>query len=775
MKKLLLFLAIVLSFGQMLAQAGTSWRKISLQDVSKYTRVRENITAEDEQYFSLDLNSFKQTLVNAKDKFSNQPGVLVEIPNMNGEIETFEVWENSNFDAELQAKYPSIRAYAGKGVTDAKATINFSLSPQGIQTMIFRADSGMEFIEAYDKGANAYVVFNSNNRNKGKLPFKCSTIDRTIISDLGNQLNLTNKSNNKKYSTLKLAISCTAEYSNYFGATSVAGESLVIAAFNATMTRVNGVYERDVAAHLNIIASTTSVIYYNAATDPYDDADIGTGNSATNNYISTWNAQLMNALHNTLTDTPFDIGHLFGQSGGGGNAGCIGCICSNDMSVDTDGSPTNYKGSGFTSPYDGIPQGDNYDIDYVAHEMGHQLGATHSFTHSYEGTTSQVEPGSGSTIMGYAGVTSLYDVQAHSDALFAYKNIAQIQSILNSKPCPVKVTMTDAVPVVSAGADYIIPRGTPFLLTGTATDADGDAMTYVWEENDLGTSATAGNSSKVSATKAVGPNFRTFSVVSTPKRYLPQMSKILLAQLTTASNWESVYNATTANRDFNFTFTARDNHAGGGQTQTDAMKVTVDVTKGPFAVTSQATTGITYAGSTTQTVTWNVLSTDALAGGATVDILLSTNANLGNLATFDTVLATGVTNNGSATVVIPNLAATSANCRFMVRANGNIFFAVNSKNFTITQNLATEDFGLQHFVLYPNPNKGSFNIQFDSAISNEIKVNVYDMRGRKIFDNTYSNEPSFNQNIQLNNVETGIYLVTVIDGNRKVVKRITIE
>lgn len=774
MKLRLLFLTAILFFGQaLLAQKKSAWTKLDSDNVSQYARARQNINTEGEQYFSLDATAFKQALVTAKDKFSNQSGVMVQIPNMNGEVETFEVWENSNFDSDLQARFPEIRAYVGKGISDRNATINFSVSPQGVQTMVFRNGQGMEFIEAYDRAANSYVLFNSSNRNKGKLPFNCSTKDREVLTDVQSRLNLSMQSSNRKYNVMKLAISCTAEYSNYFGATSSANVALVVAAFNNTMTRVNGVLEKDVATHLNIINETTNVIYYDAASDPYDDADIGTGNSASNGYFPSWNGQLMNALHDTLTDAPFDIGHLFGQSGGGGNAGCIGCICSNDMSVDTDGAPQNYKGSGFTSPYDGIPQGDSYDIDYVVHEMGHQLGATHSFTFSYEGTTSQVEPGSGSTIMGYAGVTGTYDVQAHSDALFAFKNIAQIQSNVNSKTCPVKTTMTDLVPVVSAGADYIIPKGTPFVLTGTATDGDGDAMTYVWEQNDLGSNATTGNSSKVSATKAVGPNFRTFAPVTTPVRYFPQMSKILLAQLATAANWEALYSGT-ANRDLNFAFTARDNHAGGGQTATDAAKVTVDISKGPFAVTSQSAAGTSYAGGSTQTVTWNVLSSDALAGGSTVDIILSTNVN-GNGTTWDTVLASGVPNNGSASIVIPNIPTQSTTCRIMVKASGNIFFAINSRNFTIQASLGTEDAVFNNFSLYPNPNKGSFNIRFDNTTSNEIKVNVFDMRGRTIFENKYSNEAIFNENIQLNNAQAGVYMVSVTDGNQKLVKRIVIE
>ena len=199
--------------------------------------------------------------------------------------------------------------------------------------------------------------------------------------------------------TMRLAQSCNGEYSNFFGATSSAQVSLVLAAFNATLTRSNGVYEKDLALHLNLIANTTSVIYYNPATDPYTT-------------LSSWNQQLQTTLTNVIGNANYDIGHMFGASGGGGNAGCIGCVC-----VAPTGTVPLGKGSGITSPADGIPQGDNFDIDYVVHEVGHQLGANHTFSFSIEGTGVNKEVGSGITIMGYAGITN-QDAAPHSIDIF---------------------------------------------------------------------------------------------------------------------------------------------------------------------------------------------------------------------------------------------------------------------------------------------------------------------------------------------------------------------
>ena len=791
MKKPVLLLLIVLSFGAAVAQKTSVWHEVSRSQTAKLARVRTDMNEDGEKYFSLDANKFKLSLVNAKDRFNKQSDVVVEFPNMDGSIEKFKVWENSNMTPEFQAQFPQIRAYVGKSLIDG-STINFSVSPQGVQTILYRPDGDVEFIEAYDKEATAYVLFDSKSRG-AKHNFTCSTVDTPLnISNLENKNN-TDKSSLTTFKTMKLALSCTAEYSNYFGATSSANVALVLAAMNATITRVNSVMEKDLAVHLNMI-DNTNVIFYNASTDPYDAATAGAG--------GTWNAQLMNTLHaasynaSGTGDAAFDIGHLFGATGGGGNAGCIGCVCSNDMTTDSTGSPQNYKGSGFTSPgidattnTQGPPSGDTFDIDYVVHEMGHQLGANHSFTFSSEGTVAQTEPGSGSTIMGYAGITS-YDVQNHSDAIYSYKNINQIQTNLNTKTCPVSVTMTDNVPVVNAGADYTIPQGTAFMLTGTASDPDAnDVLTYLWEQNDVGSSSASANaSSEVKSTKTTGPTFRTFKPSTNKFRYFPEMSKILAGTIsrTTASltYWETV---STVARALNFTFTARDNAVGGGKTATDAAVITVSTAAGPFTVTSQATSGISYAGLSTQTVTWNVASTTAAPfNAATVDILLSTNvstANEGNGNTSSspnpttwTTIASAVPNNGSYVVTLPNVTATTSTCRFMVKAVGNVFLAVNSTNFTITPALSAHEFGgLDNFSLFPNPNTGNFTVKFDSTSTNDIDIIVHDIRGRNVFEKTYTNTGVFAQNLQLDNVQAGIYLVTVKDGDRKVVKKIVVE
>ena len=616
--------------------------------------------------FNLNIDPLKQELFKVAGNASKH-STVISLPNADGQIEMFEVVEASNFEPALQAQFPQIRAFSGKGITDKYATLKLSISPQGIQTMVFRTDKENEFIEAYSQDHTVYAVFKSH-RSKGDLPWRCSTPEQQLVTGLNTQVtntNITGRSGGD-LKTMRLAQSCNAEYSNYFGATSSAQVALVLAAFNATLTRCNGVYEKDLALHLNLIANTASVIYYNPATDPYSTT------------LSQWNAQLQSTLTSVIGEANYDIGHMFGASGGGGNAGCIGCVCVNGS-----------KGSGITSPADGIPQGDNFDIDYVVHEVGHQLGGNHTFSMSNEGTGVNKEVGSGITIMGYAGITS-QDVAPHSIDIYHEASIAQIEANLATKTCPVTTAIVNSTPVVSSGGNFTIPISTPFALTGSATDANaGDVLTYCWEQNDNASSSQTGTSSVASATKATGPNWVSFSPTTSPTRYFPKLATILAGGLLSGplpggdagANTEAL---SSVSRTLNFRLTVRDNAAFSsttpvsvGQTQFADMVVTVSNTSGPFAVSSP-NTAVSWAGNSLQTITWSVANTTAApVSCANVKISISTDGGI----TFSTLVAS-TANDGTEAVTIPNTASTTA--RIKIEAVGNIFFDISNTNFTIT-------------------------------------------------------------------------------------------
>jgi len=539
MKKIILFLIAVSLISSAMAQ--NYWTPRSdAGGLTKEKAVSRTSFPQNFKLYDLNLAPLRAELFTVVAN-AQRHSTIISLPNAEGTIELFEVTEASNFEPDLQVRFPEIRAFSGKGITDRSATLKMSLSPQGIQTMVFRTEKPNEFMEPYTSDHTVYAVYQSHRSKQGP-EWNCSTVDVPLIIDLNS--NTANRSGGN-VKTLRLAQSVTAEYSNYFGATSASQVSLVLAAINATLTRCNGVYEKDLALHLNLIAASTNVIYYNPSTDPYSNANTGAGGA--------WNTELQNTLTSGIGEANYDIGHLFGATGGGGNAGCIGCVCTNGQ-----------KGRGFTSPADGIPQGDNFDIDYVVHEVGHQLGANHTFSMSNEGTGVNKEVGSGITIMGYAGITN-QDVAPHSIDIFHEASIAQIQANIGTKTCPVTNTIVNSTPVVNPLTNYTIPISTPFALTGSATDADpSDVLTYCWEQDNNASSSQTGTNSVASPTKASGPNWLSFSPSTSGTRLFPRLSTILAGANVTGplpggdagANIEAL---SSVSRTLNFRLTVRDN------------------------------------------------------------------------------------------------------------------------------------------------------------------------------------------------------------------------
>jgi subtilisin-like proprotein convertase family protein len=730
MKKYALILFVFTSYLQFYAQSQSPWKRVNSNSPTISNKNTIESTTDKKLFFELDLPLLKQSLSKLDNKIVKNPAIEITIPNIEGVLEKYLIQESSNFEPQLQAKYPEIRAYEGKGVTDTNAKLHFSISPKGIQTIVLRTDTASEFIESSPEDQSKYILFSSKSRSKGSLPFSCKTediaINKTLLSQTAKLL-----SNNKVFKTLRLALSCTGEYTAYHGNTKAGA----LAAMNATMTRVNAIFNRDLAVKLNIIANNDLIIYTNAGSDPYSNASS----------LENWALELQNTLTTVITNSGYDIGHLFGASGGGGNAGCIGCVCVSPTIQDPFG-----KGSAYTSPSNNKPEGDTFDIDFVAHEMGHQLGANHSFSYEIEGTGVSVEPGSGSTIMGYAGVTDEYDIQPNSDSYFAYANISQIQTNLATKSCPVSTTITtNNPPQINAGNDYTIPKGTAFILKGTGSDTEGDSLSYCWEQNDSASTANQANSYAI-PTKTNGPIFRSIAPKSIPIRYMPPYDNVLANKLT--STWESVSNVA---RSLHFVLTARDNAAlGTAQTNSDEMTLTVSGTAGPFAISSQNTENLTWSQGTNETINWTVNNTNSLPGSATINIKLSIDGG----ATFPIILASNTPNDGSETIIVPNI--TEKNCRLLIEPINNIYYALNSQAFSIGYTVVNSCNNYTYSAPFTIPEKTTyttrtitypatngvvsdvnFNVSLTHTFLSDIQMEVVSPKGTtvKLFDRNCSN------------------------------------
>jgi hypothetical protein len=731
MKKFLSLALVSLSLAAA-AQNDGLWKKVTT--VSNKSVVEESKQLlKNPRLYSLDFDRLKITLQNApKSTDQISSNVLVSFPDSDGNLEEFRIYEKSNFEPALQSAHPEIRSYVGESVFGS-SRIYFSVSPLGLSTMEVEADRTMEIIEPYTKDLSAYAVFKRTDDNGIPKQFECK-----VPNVNGNNGNTAGKSaDDGLLRTYRLALSCTGEYGTYFGGT----KALALAGMNNTMTRVNGVFEKEFSIHLTLIADEDNIIFTNSSTDPYSAASTGAGGA--------WSDELKGVLMGTtygIGDSKYDIGHLFGRSGGGGSAGCIGCVCNSTNTYNSTYQWYEHKGQGFTSPGSGAPVGDNFDIDYVAHEMGHQFGGWHTFTHGTEGNPSQMEPGSGSTIMGYAGITSK-DVQPHSDPYFHAASIRDITNYMKSTAgnCSVNAPNANTAPTANAGADYTIPKSTPFMLTGSGADANGDSITYDWEQFDLQNASTT----NPTATKTSGVNFRSYLPTTSPTRYFPKMTSVLAGSLFTAATELNVEYLPSVARTLNFRLTVRDNKTTGGANAYDDMKVTVNAASGPFKVTVP-NTAVSYEGNSSQTVTWDVASTTASpVNCANVDILISTDGG-----TTWSPLATAVANDGSEVVMIPNVDTTTA--RIMVKANGNIFFDVSDANFTITKTqLAVTDVNKNSIQIFPNPVKEVLNV---SNVSPNSNYEIFSAAGQLVSKGNLGTGK-----VAVNKLARGVYFLNVDD------------
>lgn len=618
--------------------------------------------------FSLNEDQLKSSLVaTPTEKTSNvsRSGKIITVPDANGATQQFRIIEISVLAPELAAKYPNIKTYIGQGVDDKTATIHLDVTPSGFHAMVMSASKLTYYINPVDRDKKIYIV-NARNLNDKSEGFKCE-LDKSLLQNnsiiTGKASTLTGNADDGKLRNYRLALCVNGEFSQVFldgtETTDAQRKAKVMDVLTTCIVRANAVYERDFGIRLQYVSNEDTLIFLDPATDPWPTKPPLLGSS--------WNTKTQQTIDARIGSANYDVGHFLGKvptfSDNNGNAGCIGCVCTNSQ-----------KGSGF-SAYNDPTLIDYMVIDYWTHEMGHQFGANHTFDFSSEGTEAQIEPGSGSTIMGYAGITGSTDIQPHSDDLFSTVSISQVSNYTksgNGATCPVVNNTGNTAPTANAGTDFTIPKSTPFILTGSGSDVDGaDQLTYIWEQTDYFEKNTSNKFP--SPTLTTGPVFRVYNDSTLPVRMFPALSAVLAGQ--TATTWEALPSVA---RDLNFRFTVRDNHTGGGNNKSDDMKVTVSAASGPFVVT-QPNTNLSWSAGSQQTITWDVASSDiAPVSCANVKISLSTDGGI----SFPTVLLASTPNDGSQVVTLPNI--NSNTCRVKVEAVGNIFFDLSNTNFTIS-------------------------------------------------------------------------------------------
>lgn len=708
-KRIILVCALASCFIGLQAQ---NWEPVS----QKVAPIRKEVNVL--YSYKVDLNSLRSLLKDVPEAGKGGSPVIISLPTADGKIERFSVYSSPVVEKSMADRY-ELGAYSGIGVDNPQRQIRFSTAPNDFQSMIFDAVTGKyEFIEPLNKEKDVYGVFFKTNKTQNGNPFECRTSEpeksKKEMNKLLQSKNILkgaggfNKSNDLKYRTYRTAISVNAEYTQLAG-----GVANAAARINATMNRVNGVFEKDFGIHM-VVLDLPQLIFTNAATDPYSNV-IQSGS----NYSApgSWNLELQQTLTSTIGNAAYDIGHFFGHRGGGGSAGDVGNVCRNPEDNNDDTS----KGAGITSPLIvDQPFGDTYDIDFVAHEMGHQFGGNHTMSVALHGA--HMEPGSGSSIMGYAGIVAGANVQMNSDAYFHVKNIEEVQAYVNSQECGTLTTITNnTAPVIQPLVAKAIPKGTAFALTASAVDAQNDPMTYTWEQYDLAAS-TFGT---VLSTRKHGADFRSVMPTGSPTRYFPLLSTVIgnpgvAGTVSNVAGWETV---STVPRGMRFKVTVRDNNPDVTKQQTQSSLMNVEVgNDGPFRVTST-----TVYNNTAGAITWDVANTNNNTynvQNVKIDYTTDNGANW-------TVITPSTPNDGAEPFMFSSLTA-GANVKIRISAIDNVFYAIG--NATVSANTTACSVAAPTGIAVSGITMSSANINWAA-----VQGGQYTVRYRKIGTTTWVN------------------------------------
>lgn len=761
--------------------------------------------------------------------------VRIAVPGPDGSSQVFSVVEDSVMEPQLAARHPEIRTFAGRGVTDPTSTIRLDLTPLGFHAAV-RGPLGARawYVDpAYrGRGVTAHLSYRGASVPRAAEAFvERDLADTQAILDAapgaaarGGEV--------VQRRTFRLAFVTDPSYATYFGSANV------LAAKTTLVNRVNQVYNDDLAIRFVLVAGTDALNLdtlerATGANGPcglsgcYDAADLDPETGGCTGALLDRTEFVLGQL---VGADSYDLGHIGLGINGGGIAG-LGVVGGSDKAAGCTGLP--------------FPEGDFYAVDYVAHEVGHQMGGNHTFdgtlgncslTNRNGGTS--VEPGSGSSVMAYAGICDQDNLQPHSDPYFSQRSIDEITAVVTADPEAVdevqtvsfrgfddaadSVTLrfdgrtttitndssynplqlqlaintltgltpslagydgdlvpneggfqltfdllsqamgedvprlevvsttgtmsafvgvqqqggpggnqgnvvaptTNHAPSVTAPADRTIPIRTPFTLTGSGTDVDGNPLTYLWEQNDIGTLLQG--TSLVSNTKAAGPLFRVFGTYAdvsreealqspspdqnladgSPSRTFPDLEQILVGNTNAETGAcpeapaapadvpiptvdcfseflpTADYGDVPLGSELNFRLTARDGFAAGGGTSYDDVTLSVDTSAGPFLVTSRAVAGEPAKAGAQEAVTWDVNGTDAAGLAPEVRISLSTDGG----RTFPHVLASATPNDGSETVTLPEVGTTQA--RLKIEAVGNYFFDISDADFTVGELVA---------------------------------------------------------------------------------------
>jgi len=735
----ILYLYIFLFCGNIFAQANFFKRiePLKLKSQEKFERLHNpNVFT----LYSFDINYLFETVKNAPLLSDHPSPITLFFPDSDGNLTSYWIYNNPIMENSLSEDLPNILSLKGIDIKNPANHLSVSLSDIfGLHVMGMKTDGTVYYIDSFTKDLNTVIIYDRSNLESPKTNFICLTEgNEAVEKSLSNQiLSLDNKKR-----TFRIALACTNEYATFHINNAPVGtpntsedqkKNIVLAAMNVTLTRLNQIFERELNIHLSLISNNKSIIFITS--DEFD-----------NNNANVLIGQSHQVINRIIGNDNYDIGHTF--STGGGGLAALGSVC--DPSA---------KARGITgSP---APVGDPYDVDYVAHEMGHQFGANHTFNNSCDlnrNNSTAMETGSGSTIMSYAGIC-VPNVQRNVDPYYHYASIKEIQTFLSTAVCAQQATISNSSPSVTPLVSKTIPYGTPFILSTNATDSDGDQLTYTFEQTN-----TQVITQPPLATSSIGPAFRSIAPNNNNYRSFPSESTVLAGTTNSngivSSEWERLANRA---RTYSFVTTVRDNNPNGGRVVYTLPVLITAANAGPFVITypnnNPSVAEPVWNTGTTKNITWNVAGTTTNNINVShVNILISTD----NGVTY-TSLVSNTPNDGNETVTIPTSLNNTYEGRIKIEAVGNIFYTV-SKKLTIWDPTASSDkFELADLKVYPNPARDLLNIEFTSENTGKTKFDIFNLNGRLVKTvNLESTDNHYQINIQ--DLASGAYILIINNG-----------
>jgi len=692
----------------------------------KINSVETELTRNLESYHLFDLQT--ATFAHMTPSKINAPSEVM-LPNAEGELGVFQIWDSPIMEHKLANKYPNIRTYLVQNMDDPSERGRLSLTSTGLKAYI-KSPTGSYIIFPVKEGTDTYAVF-KKSAQQVKGDFKCGVDDEQFPNDV--QISTRSQVQiGEELRTFRLAVSTTGEYSDFHGGTINSVLEAIVEAIN----QVNVVYENELAIRFILIGDNDLLINLDRDEDPFNNSSAG--------QMLTANSEFINSI---INENDYDLGHVFATDGAG--LASLRASCRNRKAQGVSG----------ISP----PEGNVFAVDYVGHELGHQLGSNHTFNNCSNGGQESpnfaYEPGSGSTIMAYGGLCENNNVQDGSDDYFHVSSLIQITDWIegNGGACAETLASENSIPSLDVGeGGFHIPAETPFKLSAQADDPDGDALTYCWEQYNLGPLSAYGRP------QGDAPRFRSQRPSSNPERFFPRLSTVV------NGTFNSSEVLSTESQSLNFQCTVRDNKPGGGAVAWDELEFDVTDEAGPFIVTSQNEPGIEWESNRLATVTWDVANTDqAPINCEKVNIILSKTLGI----TFEVMLAENVDNNGSHTFFVPDEAVTNF-ARVMVQAADNVFYNVNSQGFKVIEATPTSvDQAFQNSIeIFPNPTQGSITLGMNSSNGEEVYIDVIDVQGRPI--------KSFVRNTSQINIDldlpSGVYFLKIDQTQQVAYKRVIV-